>query len=197
MLGVGAHRRQKSWGIDGYYAPNNDWSLIKPKTFWAKGKKENFMEQQARKKKEIPAPTAYEVKSHWSGHYSDGGGHSGRWLKKKKLTYIDDILSLRKLNMPGPGKYKLNDFKIPNVPKQSTEKGDFINNCRWYGLQTPGWKYKINWDAVRPKTPSAKYYAPKGEDGKVIKPTVISLKPKKTKDPAPGSYEVAESIKKT
>ena len=60
-------RRQKSWGVDGYRAPNNDWYLIKPKTFWPKGKKENFMEQQARKKKEIPAPTAYQLKSHWSG----------------------------------------------------------------------------------------------------------------------------------
>ena len=38
--------------------------------------------------------------------------------------------------------------KIPNVPKQNTEKGEFINNCRWYGLQTPGWKYKINYVSI-------------------------------------------------
>jgi len=121
--------------VDGYRAPNNDWSLLKPKTFWSKSKKENFMEQQARRKKELPAPTAYHIKSNcWSGQYSDGGGHSGRWLKKDKFTYIDEILAQRKLKMPGPGKYPVMPFKIPNVPKQATEKGEFIDNCRWYGL---------------------------------------------------------------
>ena len=97
------HRRQKSWGIEGYYAQNNDWHFYKPKTFWPKGKKENFMETEARKKKELPAPTAYKMKSEWSGQYSDGGGHSGKWLKGPKVTLIDDILKLRKLKLPGPG----------------------------------------------------------------------------------------------
>ncbi len=91
------------------------------------------MEVQARRKKDLPAPTAYDAKSSWSGHYSDGGGHSGRWLKAPKITLIDDILKLKKLKLPGPGQYKAKQFKIPNVPKKSTEKGDFINNCRWYG----------------------------------------------------------------
>jgi hypothetical protein len=197
ITGVGGHTRQKSWGIDGYKVPNNDWSLLKVKSsFWHKVKKENFMDQQARKKKEIPAPNAYVIKSYWSGQYSDGGGHSGRWLKRDKITFIDEIIELKKFKMPGPGKYNVTKFKIPNVPKQNTEKGDFIENCRWYGLQTPGWKYKINWDSIRPKTPVALYYAKKGEDGKIIRP-VISLKTKKTKDPAPGSYEMEDSFKKT
>lgn len=138
-------RRPKPWGFEGYTVPNNDWHLKKPRTFWSVQKKENFMEEQAQKKKDLPAPTAYEAKSFWSGQYSDGGGHSGRWLKSAKVTLIDDILKLRKLRLPGPGQYKAKEFKIPNVPKQGTQKGDFINNCRWYGLQTPGWKYKLNY----------------------------------------------------
>jgi len=92
------------------------------------------METEARKKKELPAPTAYKMKSEWSGQYSDGGGHSGKWLKGPKVTLIDDILKLRKLKLPGPGQYKIPGHRIPNVPKQNTDKGEFINNCRWYGL---------------------------------------------------------------
>jgi len=107
-------------------------------------KKENFMEEQARKKKDLPAPTSYDFKSEWSGHYSDGG-HSGKWLKAPKITLIDDILKMRKLKLPGPGQYKVPSFKIPNMPKVLTDKGEFINNCRWFGQQTPGWKYKINY----------------------------------------------------
>jgi hypothetical protein len=85
------------------------------------------------------------------------------------------------------------------VPKQNTEKGEFISNCRWYGLQTPGWKYKINYDSIRPKSAAAKYYKPikeGGADGKPRAHEVISIKTKKTKDPAPGSYEVEDVYRK-
>lgn len=89
----GGHRRTKSWGVDGYYLPTNDWHFHKVKTFWPKSKKENFMEQQARKLKELPAPTAYKLKCEWDGHYPKSGfGHSGKWLKGPKVTLIDDIL---------------------------------------------------------------------------------------------------------
>lgn len=103
---------------------------------------------------------------------------------------IDDILKLKKLKLPGPGQYKVKEFKIPNVPKQNTDKGEFINNSKWYGMQTPGHKYKVNYDAIRAKTPVARYYKPKKEES-------FSIKPKKTKDPAPGSYNVEESFVKT
>lgn len=43
---------------------------------------------------------------------------------------------------------------------------------------------------MRPRTPAARYYAPKTK-------TEFSIKPKKTKDPAPGSYNVEDAIKKT
>ncbi len=55
------------WGIEGYLAPTNDWALTKVRTFWSKNKKENFMEIQARKKKEIPGPNKYEFKTEWTG----------------------------------------------------------------------------------------------------------------------------------
>ena len=37
----------------------------------------------------------------------------------------------------------------------------------------------------------------KGEDGKIIKNVLFTLKPKKSKDPAPGQYETDNSIRKT
>jgi hypothetical protein len=45
---------------------------------------------------------------------------------------------------------------------------------------------------VRPRTPAAKYFKPIN-DSKVD----LSIKPKKTKEPAPGSYNVEECFRKT
>ena len=53
--------------IEGYVAPNNDLSFEKVKTFWSKDKKENFMEVQAKRRKDLPAPNKYEFKTQWSG----------------------------------------------------------------------------------------------------------------------------------
>ena len=130
--------------MDGYYVQNNDWHWHKTKSFWSNMKKQNIMDVEARRKK-TPAPNAYDFKTEWSGHYPSGGGHSGKCPTAPKVTYIDEILATKKLKLPGPGQYKVANFKIPNVPKQNTDKGEFINNCRWYGQQTPGWKYKINY----------------------------------------------------
>ena len=45
-------------------------------------------------------------------------------------------------------------------------------------------------DPVNTKVPAAKYY-------KRIKPESTDIKPKKTKDPAPGSYEIEDCYRKT
>jgi hypothetical protein len=166
----------------------------RPKTFSSKMKKENFIEVYAKKKKEIPAPSAYnlESKSMWSGLYRDCSGHSGRWLKCPKTTYIDDILKQKKLKLPGPCTYKIPEYKMKNWPMSKTEKGEFIDNCRWFGKQTPGHQYKINYDAIRPKTPAARYIVKKDESGNPIRHET-SIKFKKTKDPAPGSYNYPEA----
>jgi len=62
-------------------------------------------------------------------------------------------------------------------------------------MQTPGSKYKINYDFVRPRTPGVRYFKPKGAPEKGG--PVISIKPKKSKDPAPGSYNVEDCYLKT
>jgi hypothetical protein len=46
---------------------------------------------------------------------------------------------------------------------------------------------------TRPRTPAARYYGEKKDGAK----EVISIKPKKTKEPAPGSYNVEDCYRKT
>jgi hypothetical protein len=111
--------RPKTWGIEGYYVPHTDMYWKRPKTFSSKQKKENFIEIEAKRRKDLPAPTAYPFKSEtmWSGLYRDCSGHSGRWLKAPKISYIDDILKMKKLRLPGPGTYKIPKEKEKNWPK--------------------------------------------------------------------------------
>lgn len=67
--------KKEQWGVEGYYVPNNEWYYHKPRTFWAKSKKENIIEYEARKKKELPAPNFYKLDYDWSKN------PKGRFLK--------------------------------------------------------------------------------------------------------------------
>jgi hypothetical protein len=46
---------------------------------------------------------------------------------------------------------------------------------------------------TRPRTPAARYFAEKKDGSK----ETVSIKPKKTKEPAPGSYNVEDCYRKT
>jgi hypothetical protein len=61
------------------------------------------------------------------------------------VTLIDEILAQKKLKLPGPGQYKLPTYKILGMPKTSSDKCQFINNAKFVGMQTPGFKYKLNY----------------------------------------------------
>lgn len=107
---------QQQWGIEGYYVPNNLWAFHKPKTFWAKGKKENIIEWEARRRKDLPAPNTYKLDQSWTKN------SKGRFLKGDRQTLIDQILKMRKQRLPGPGTYELPNYKIQNMPKSTTDK---------------------------------------------------------------------------
>ena len=77
---------RQQWGIEGYYAPTNDWFFHKPHTFWSKGKKENIIEYQARKKKDLPAPNTYKLSCDWTKN------PKGKFFKGPRTTIIDEIL---------------------------------------------------------------------------------------------------------
>jgi hypothetical protein len=85
------------WGVQGYYVPTNDWHWHKPKTFWPKSKKENIIEFEARRKKELPAPNTYKLDFEW------GKNPGGKFLKGNRVTLVDEILKGKKLKLPGPG----------------------------------------------------------------------------------------------
>lgn len=133
--------------MDGYYVPTNEWKFERPKTFWAKQRKENIIEKEARMKKDNPGPCTYKLNMDWTKNTQ------GKFLKGKKSTMIDDILAQKKLKLPGPGTYEIKGHRIQQFAKVSSEKCEFINNAKFIGLQTPGWKYKINYVRNKIKLP--------------------------------------------
>ena len=66
----------------------NDWFFAKPKTFWSKSKKENIIEHNAKKCKDMPAPNHYKLDTSWVNN------KKCEFLKGEKITIIDDIIKL-------------------------------------------------------------------------------------------------------
>jgi hypothetical protein len=58
-------------------------------------------------------------------------------------------------------------------------------------MQTPGFKYSVNYDSIRSHTPGVKYY------GKPETAPKFEMRPKKSSKPAPGSYNVDECYVKS
>lgn len=75
------------WGIEGYYVPTNECYLTKPKTFWSKCKNQNCFEEEARSRKDLPAPNHYKLNNDWTKN------PKGRFLKGRRITLADEILS--------------------------------------------------------------------------------------------------------
>lgn len=78
--------RKDQWGIEGYQAPTTEWYFQRPKNFWAKGKKENIIEWEAKRKKDMPAPNHYKLDFDWSKNTK------GKFLKGDRVTLVDEIL---------------------------------------------------------------------------------------------------------
>lgn len=72
--------KQNQWGVDGYYVPTNEWYFHKPRTFWAKAKKENIIEWEAKRKKDMPAPNTYKLDMDMSKT------DKGKFLKGPRVT---------------------------------------------------------------------------------------------------------------
>lgn len=96
--------------------PTNAWHFHRPRTFWGKGKKENIIEWEAGKKKDLPGPNTYKLDCDWSKN------PKGKFLKGNRITIIDDILKQKKNKPPGPGSYKLPGYRIQNMPKSTSDK---------------------------------------------------------------------------
>ena len=121
------------------------------------------------------------------GWQSGGSPTKGKFLKGNKVTICDEIFIRGKKNsMPEPCTYnpKLTD-KILGLSKVKEERGQYIDEAKFVGLQTPGFIYEAKDEVVKPKIPTTKIYPDKknGDD----------YKPKKSDNPAPGSYDVENS----
>lgn len=91
----------------------------------------------------MPGPDTYKLDLDWSKN------PKGKFLKGNRVTQIDAILKMRKLNLPGPGKYKMNDYKIMGLSKTTGDKCVFINEAKFKAHQTPGFKYKLNYVRIQ------------------------------------------------
>ena len=51
--------------VDSMVGITNNWQFERPKTHWSRVRKENIIEQEAKRKKELPGPTTYKSKQEW------------------------------------------------------------------------------------------------------------------------------------
>lgn len=169
------------------------WTNMNMKGMMAK---ESLIFKEAKKKKDLPGPTAYAGIDVWSNLSKTD--NMQKLSKSKILSFTDQIVK-REKNLPAPNKYnpKL-QYKVQQVPKSDTLQMMMVENSRYYGQCTPGAQYKLNhqWTESRPK--SATYYPRIRTKGQQVNKErgVTAHHTKKSKDPAPGSYNVRESLER-
>ena len=172
--------------------------LIGPKNFKIikkeKGEK-SYLDIETKRREFVPPPGQYMSQKDWKKEmesYQSGGSPSkGKFLKGNKVTTCEEIfLKGKKNSMPEPCSYspKLLD-KITGLSKVKEEKGQFVEESKFVGMQTPGFIYEASVAIVKPKIFTTKIYPDKKGPQ--------DAKPKKTDEPAPGSYNVDNSYLKT
>ena len=123
-------KKKSDFGIEGYYAPNNDAYLDKVKSLkWIKdAKKDGFLDYTVKIKKDVPASNSYIGCSDWKKELDcmlyGGSPMRGKFLKAKRKTIEGEILENKKNTNPGPGTY--NPKAIPSkkgLMKSTVEKG--------------------------------------------------------------------------
>ena len=79
--------------------------------FNAKQPKVNILEQEAERKKSIPAPNKYNKCKNWRDE--NRADNLQKFLKSERITITDRILATKKLRIPGPSTYKPKmNFKV-------------------------------------------------------------------------------------
>ena len=129
-----------------------------------------------------------------SNAYQEGTPYKGRFMKSKRQTFSAEILDRsKKETSPGPGTYDKPSCLMPRgIYKCNEEKGVFIDEARFVGLSTPGAIYdtEASIRLTRPKIAAIRIYAETEAEAN-------QKKRSKSEMPAPGSYDVEQSIIKT
>jgi len=160
-------------------------------TYFSKVPKVNFFETEAKSKKGLPPMNSYSTARplNWK---TKKGINMQKFLPSRRISFIDEILSQKKLKIPGPGSYQTNikpKRQANFCPKSTTPQLQMLDHSRWVGKQVPGPVYNLNYNAISPKEKTAKYYKP------VAKTGIVALK-KDTK-PDMTTYKIEEPFYKT
>lgn len=185
------------WADKMYTCKSTQWHKIQ--NFIAKEPKINILTKIAMQKKNIPAPNAYVKVLNWTQESAKNRDNMQRFLKAKRITFTDVILAKRKLKEPGPQSYNPKDgYRITNLPQSKhTPQMQMLDDAKFKGQQTPGWKYNPNVNVIRPKSASARIAAFSRVSGQQMKDARIKLIKKDKTNPDMGSYNPVESAEKT
>ncbi|CDW81767.1 UNKNOWN [Stylonychia lemnae] len=191
-------RKKELFGIDGYKVPSNKALIIPPRTFkLVKSEKQSrsFVDVEVKNRQFMPPPNYYQTPSDWKkqqNEYLYGGSPlKGKFLKGNRVTLSAEIINQnKKESMPGPGSYdSAQKQKLTGLYKVKEEKSQFIDDAKYFGLQTPGAIYNPKVEYVKPRIITTKVYADKKDKD--------DTKIKKSDAPCPGQYDVENSYAKT
>ena len=150
--------RVPPFGFQGYNPKSTSKDLIKPISWGtSKQKRTTFCEEIAKKKAHVPAANKYSTMADWT---KDKSLVSPVFSKSPRTVIADEIAkknACKEKSSPGIGHY--DDHKAYKVVsprtignfKQNTDRTTFTIESQWYGMQTPGHKYKdIPLVSIRP-----------------------------------------------
>eukprot|EP00347_Sterkiella_histriomuscorum_P005599 403355986 len=115
----------------------------------------------------MPPPNQYQEPRDWKKEmtdYSYGGSPlKGKFLKGDKITLSAEVIkNSKKEGLPGPGTYDSNLKKNPRgLSKVNEQKGQYIDDAKFIGLQTPGAIYNTDVTYIKPKILTTKVYPDK------------------------------------
>lgn len=153
---ISSQDRGGIWADKFYKCEPNKWQKIQ--NYMAQEPKVNILTKIALQKKSIPAPNAYNKCWNWAAESSKNHDNLQKFLKGKRITFTDVIFAKKKLKEPGPSTYNAKDgYKIPHIPlSKNVPQCLMVEDAKFRSSQTPGSKYKPNFDIGRPKSASAR-----------------------------------------
>eukprot|EP00347_Sterkiella_histriomuscorum_P012830 403367062 len=180
-------RNQSSFGIDGYYVPDNQAHLEKPKTFLITQSKNNdFISQVQKQTRDLPAPNQYETQVNLLMKKNIS------IYKKKRTSFTDDLIKASK-QTPGVGHYQLiKKPKIKGCYKQTLERISCMDEAMYASLQVPGHYPTPKIELFKPKTSAFKIRNETQMEKDLRKRDV-----ERKNDPSPVTYKTEDAWKKT
>ena len=154
-----------------YGAPNRE-----PSWQFPKDEKQKYINHITRAAKGKPGPDTHYRPMSWKINQKNFG------LGAARKTFTDDAQAHSK-KVPAPTSYNPKSrFKIPLGKMEQTEGVNYISDTVYLAKAQPGpERYQPKTDLVKPRSSICKFHPGTGKK---------DWRPKKTRDPDPGTYEV-------